>query len=98
MLRDVIERLSTILRPRDALGRLGGDEFAVLLPGVGEAEARALVERLRGAIDGHVPASFGHSCFPADGDNAEALCREADLRLYAAKAMLPRRSRAVLTR
>ena len=90
LLRETVERLSGTLRPHDALGRLGGDEFAVLFPGASEADAPALVDRLRASLAGRVSASFGHSSFPVDGATSEALTSSADRRLYAAKAMLPR--------
>jgi diguanylate cyclase (GGDEF)-like protein len=90
LLRETVTRLGEVLRPLDVVGRLGGDEFAVLFPGAGQAHADVLVDRLRDALAGRVPASFGYSCFPADGGNAEELFKQADLRLYAAKAELPR--------
>jgi diguanylate cyclase (GGDEF)-like protein len=90
LLRETVTRLGEVLRPLDVVGRLGGDEFAVLFPGAGQAHAEVLVDRLRDALAGRVPASFGYSCFPADGGNAEELFKQADLRLYAAKAELPR--------
>jgi diguanylate cyclase (GGDEF)-like protein/putative nucleotidyltransferase with HDIG domain len=86
LLRETVERLGRVLRPMDAVGRLGGDEFAVLFPGVGEADAQLVVDRLGDALADIVPASIGHSCFPVDGITPEELSRQADLRLYAAKA------------
>jgi diguanylate cyclase (GGDEF)-like protein len=90
LLRETVSLLSGVLRPLDSLGRLGGDEFAVLFPGAGEPQAGALVDRLHAALAGRVSASIGYSCFPADGPDAEELFRQADLRLYAAKAQRPR--------
>jgi diguanylate cyclase (GGDEF)-like protein/putative nucleotidyltransferase with HDIG domain len=92
LLRETVKRLSSLLRPMDAVGRLGGDEFAVLFPRTGEAEAQAAVGRLRDALADLVPASIGYSCFPADGVSAEQLSKRADLRLYSAKAK-PQRGR-----
>ena len=37
-----------------------------------------------------VPASFGYTCFPADGIRPEELFKQADVRLYAAKSERPR--------
>jgi diguanylate cyclase (GGDEF)-like protein len=93
LLRETVRRLSEVLRPHDSLGRLGGDEFAVLFPGAGETDFKVVVDRLRDALTGSVPASIGHSCFPGDGDSPEALFGHADRRLYAAKAELPRERR-----
>jgi diguanylate cyclase (GGDEF)-like protein len=52
LLCQVGPRLQSVLREGDTVGRLGGDEFAVLLPAVdGAAEAQAVAERLREALD-----------------------------------------------
>lgn len=90
LLRETVERLSGVLRPLDVVGRLGGDEFAVLFPGAGPADAESLVGRLRDALAGRVPASFGYTCFPADGIRPEELFKLADIHLYTAKAKRPR--------
>jgi diguanylate cyclase (GGDEF)-like protein/putative nucleotidyltransferase with HDIG domain len=91
LLRETVKRLDRVLRPMDAVGRLGGDEFAVLFPGVGGTDAQVAVDRLCDALADLAPASIGHSCFPADGVSPEELSKQADLRLYAAKAKRGRR-------
>jgi diguanylate cyclase (GGDEF)-like protein/putative nucleotidyltransferase with HDIG domain len=85
VLRETVKRMSSVLRPMDAVGRLGGDEFAVLFPRTGAAEAQPAVRRLRDALAGLVSTSIGYSCFPADGFTLEQLSKSADLRLYSAK-------------
>jgi diguanylate cyclase (GGDEF)-like protein/putative nucleotidyltransferase with HDIG domain len=90
LLRETVRRLTHVLRPMDAVGRLGGDEFAVLLPRTGEVEAQAALGRLSEALADLVPASVGYSCFPADGVSLEGLSKQADLRLYVAKAQRQR--------
>jgi diguanylate cyclase (GGDEF)-like protein len=90
LLRETVERLTGVLRPLDVVGRLGGDEFAVLFPGAGRVNAEDLVGRLRDTLADRVPASFGYSCFPTDGVHPEELFKQADVRLYAAKAARPR--------
>jgi diguanylate cyclase (GGDEF)-like protein/putative nucleotidyltransferase with HDIG domain len=87
LLCKAVQCVQGILRPMDAVGRLGGDEFAVLFPGAGEIDAETALERLRATLATHVPASIGHSCFPADGLSAEELLVQADRRLYEAKAL-----------
>jgi diguanylate cyclase (GGDEF)-like protein/putative nucleotidyltransferase with HDIG domain len=86
LLRETVHRLTHVLRPMDAVGRLGGDEFAVLLPRTGDVEAQAALSRLHDALADLAPASIGYSCFPVDGVRPEELSKQADLRLYVAKA------------
>jgi diguanylate cyclase (GGDEF)-like protein len=52
VLRGMARTLTDNLQGAGIVGRLGGEEFAVLLPGVGEADARRLAERLRDHIAG----------------------------------------------
>ncbi|MDF1586245.1 sensor domain-containing phosphodiesterase [Marinimicrococcus flavescens] len=92
----VASRLRARLRPEDTLARLGGDEFAVILGEPGGPEdaaqvARSLVTALAEPVahEGrliHTGTSIGITLFPADGDSAEELLKNADLALYEAKA------------
>ncbi len=76
------------------VARLGGDEFAVVLRGItGEAQALAAVRGLLEAISGpaelsegwvEVTASLG-VVVAGPGDDAQALLRNADIAMYAAK-------------
>ncbi|MBV5295167.1 MAG: diguanylate cyclase [Curvibacter lanceolatus] len=91
----VARALSSIAREADFVARLGGDEFAVLQRGVQSREqARQLVQRVHQALSQpitveslrlHVGASIGVALCPDDGDQAEALLRQADLAMYARK-------------
>ncbi len=95
LLQEVGRRLSSCLRDEDTVARLGGDEFSVLLPDVAEADAAARVaDKVLEALarpfvlDGHtlhVTTSMGISLFPGDGQDADALLRNADNAMYRAK-------------
>jgi two-component system cell cycle response regulator len=50
VLREVVRRIETVLRPYDTLGRFGGEEFLLIVPGVDEAELSAVAERVRRVV------------------------------------------------
>lgn len=91
----VVERITAALRPDDAIGRLGGDEFAVVLPGTGDTDAEAVIDRLRASLGPGFGVSFGHSCFPVHGVSLDELMRHADVTMYSAKRARPGRRTAV---
>jgi diguanylate cyclase (GGDEF)-like protein len=96
LLRQVAERLTRVIQADGQVGRLGGDEFNVVLPGMTDRHrlaklAEAVIHDLSRPymIEGaHVSigASIGIALAPDHGANADALIRNADLALYAAKA------------
>ncbi|WP_245892396.1 putative bifunctional diguanylate cyclase/phosphodiesterase [Novosphingobium guangzhouense] len=95
LLKQVAERLSGTVGDRGRVGRLGGDEFQVILHGAQNREglahlARRIIENLSQpyTIDEArvtIGASVGIALCPDDGMTADALIRNADLALYAAK-------------
>lgn len=94
LLREVANRLRSVLREGDSVARLESDEFAVLVPEASRAQALEVMHRVRGAIDPpfeveglalHVEASIGIACFPRDGYDADSLLRCADTAMYVAK-------------
>ena len=96
LLRQVADRLKSGMGNHGQVGRLGGDEFQAVLPGtvdIGliESLARTLIEQCSRVytIEGH-KVTIGASVGIAIGDpgraSADALVRNADLALYAAKA------------
>jgi diguanylate cyclase (GGDEF)-like protein len=95
VLRHLAQVLNGGLRvPADVAARLGGEEFALLLTDCDAAEAVCVGERLRGEAAAHefgsektrfaVTMSMGVATWRSG--SAEALLRQADARLYAAKA------------
>ncbi len=96
LLREVAERLKSVMGNHGQVGRLGGDEFQAVLPGtvdIGllESLARTLIDQVSRpySIEGN-KVTIGASVGVAIGDpgrtSADALVRNADLALYAAKA------------
>ncbi len=95
LLVGVSDRLSGALRPEDMTARFGGDEFALLCEDVdGEADALVIGERINEALEApfkvggnelHVSASVGVALAAPGEDNGDALLRDADAAMYAAK-------------
>jgi len=76
-LREAARRLARCLRKADTLARWGAAEFAIVLTEVrGEADGRAVLERLIAALD--MDVAIGLSLYPADAGDAQALVRNAD--------------------
>ena len=96
LLRQVADRLKSVMGNHGQVGRLGGDEFQAVLPGtvdIGllESLARTLIEQVSRPyqIEGHkvmIGASVGIAIGDPGRASADALVRNADLALYAAKA------------
>jgi len=93
VLREVVRRAQTVLRPYDHLGRFGGEEFLVIIPGVEGPEALEILERIRAVVSAApigvqgqeltVTVSLGGAT--STGEPAEQLLVRADDTLYAAK-------------
>ena len=101
-LRSLAQRLVRYSRAPDVVARLGGDEFAVILPRTDSAGAADLAKRLQVCVEGDVllggegrelrlRVSCGCASFPEDADDASMLLRQADGRMYAAKAARSRK-------
>lgn len=92
LLRVVAATLRATLRGSDTAARLGGDEMALLLPETGEAEARALVDRLRKRLGEAmrqrgwpVTTSAGVVTRLRGGGTVDELIRGADELMYRVK-------------
>jgi len=94
---DLLRRVGALLhsstRPSDLCARLGGDEFAILLAEVDSHDAIIALERLRvllaetvvsGTIS--VSGSIGALTFLPVPKDMDDMVRQADSRMYAAKA------------
>lgn len=94
VLQQIAHRLETIIRKSDMVARVGGDEFTLLLPDASAEEAVGVAERVLQRVREpqeilgrqlHITASLGITVFPEDGQDAEALLRNADIAMYKAK-------------
>ncbi len=95
LLRQVSQRLQRVVGDKGLVGRQGGDEFKVLLPRNHDKASLELLARTIIAtisepymVEGTavvIGVSIGMSVCPRDGVTADALIRNADLALYAAK-------------
>lgn len=50
ILKSVVKRISSLLRPYDVIGRYGGEEFLLVLPNCSESQASDIAERLRHGV------------------------------------------------
>ena len=92
VLRELVERVSLIVRDVDILCRWGGEEFTILMPMTDRAGAMKMAERCRLMIAdtlfedvGEVTVSLGVTSYQA-GDNERKLFKRADDALYLAKS------------
>jgi diguanylate cyclase (GGDEF)-like protein len=86
MLCAVAAALRAEARGSDVVVRYGGDEFLVILPGSSVEGGLALAERVRRRLEGRVGISAGVSAYTPEMAAPDHLIREADRRLYEAKA------------
>jgi diguanylate cyclase (GGDEF)-like protein len=84
LLTEVAAAWQGCLRATDSLARYGGEEFALIAPGCTDADAVALVDRLRAAVTEGQTCSAGVAFWDGSESPAELLAR-ADAALYEAK-------------
>ncbi len=95
LLKVTSDRIQGCLRKNDLLFRMGGDEFTIILPQLSTPEdaafiARRIQEAVATPVAMHgseliVGVTVGIALYPGDGDNAEALLKNADAAMYSAK-------------
>ena len=95
VLKEVGQRLVTVLGPSTKLARLGGDEYGFILPGRADEEGlRATGQAVSAVLQkpinlptgrAQIAASIGFAAFPDMGDTLEQLIERADYALYFAK-------------
>jgi len=96
LITTMAERLRAIVRKADVVARVGGDEFLLMLQGDDLAFAPAMVatkileliaQPFRVADEElSISASIGIAVHPRDGEDPDALVRNADAAMYQAKA------------
>ncbi|MDD2736396.1 MAG: EAL domain-containing protein [Desulfuromonadaceae bacterium] len=96
LLKSVAHRLRLCMRAGDTLARKGGDEFTALLPDMVKAEDAAVIaEKIINELNApfevggqnmYITASIGIAVLPRDGDNVDALLKNADIAMYKVKA------------
>ena len=95
LLLEMSRRLRACIRDEDTVARIGGDEFTIILSELRHPEDAANVaEKMLELVQrpmtiGETPvetsASIGIALYPVDGQDAEALLRNADSAMYRAK-------------
>jgi diguanylate cyclase (GGDEF)-like protein/PAS domain S-box-containing protein len=95
LLKETAQRLIDCVRGSDLVARLGGDEFILLLGELADiGDAARIAEEIRdrlaepfflGTNKAHISASIGIAFYPADGKTIDALLKNADRAMYAAK-------------
>ena len=94
LLQEVAGRFDSLVRTSDTVARFGGDEFAVLLEDADEHQAVRSADRLLAGLGEPITvagrelvlgASIGIVTASGGSESAEALIRDADIAMYAAK-------------
>lgn len=94
VLKQVAERLLSLLRNSDTVARLGGDEFALLLTNIEQQTVTEIASKISHELEKvyvvqehnlYLGASLGVSIYPEHGLTKEVLLKNADVAMYMAK-------------
>jgi diguanylate cyclase (GGDEF)-like protein/PAS domain S-box-containing protein len=95
LLKEAAQRLGSCVRERDTVARLGGDEFTIILGELHNLDhvpfvAQNILEKMSepfqlGIETAYISASIGITLYPDDARDVDALLRNADQAMYAAK-------------
>ena len=95
LLQNVANRLARCVRRSDTVARQGGDEFVVLIEAFeGSDDLARVAEKILVEVaepmtvygrEFQITASIGVSTCPVDGDDLQALLKNADIAMYRAK-------------
>ncbi len=95
LLIEVSKRLKAILRDSDTIARLGGDEFVIMTENITDVKAiETVAEKVLGSFrepfvlnnqECFISTSVGVAVCPPDGEDSEALIKNADIAMYRAK-------------
>ncbi len=94
MLKEVADRLKTVVSKSGMVSRQGGDEFIILLENMGKDQVKEIGNRILSAFSQPIPLrnedffitpSIGISLYPKDGEDQDTLIKHADTAMYLAK-------------
>lgn len=95
LIKEVSNRLKSILRKGDTVARFGGDEFVILLQNVKDIDSVNKIAKnilhsfeqsyIISGMECYVTASIGIAIYPGDGEDVETLLKNSDLAMYKSK-------------
>lgn len=95
LLKEVAQRISSVIRSQDTISRFGGDEFLLILPETDSDQAINVIQKIDQCLsrkfivsqyEFFISSSIGGATFPRDGEQTEDLMKCADSAMYAAKS------------
>jgi len=95
-LKEVADRIASLVKPPDMASRYGGDEYVIVMPEKGTEAAQDLAEEIRKRIAAEpflaseniscrITASLGIASYPRHGSTTDELLSQADKAMYRVK-------------